>query len=411
MIGPARGLAPTTERQKERAERGVRRRQLVPPPGPVPVARPIRSADVRDIASDGYPLWESLETMQLRNRRITIAYHDLAERLATMIAAADPEPDGPRDANWCHFACWSSKSVGTWISADAVPEPLQRAKGPRLVVGALIAATRWLLQRGHGASYRSLAAGNRFVFLEMGTAITLFLEEFGSIDRDKPDELQWSLYWEHVKRTVDQLSLLDPSWLPTYAPEPVDLRLALRQYYEALFCPDPDRRAQLVLAGNVLAVSYEQRRLAGYLSASLALFTDRAMRNLVRTRSGDVGGLRRWPSRMYIRLMTRGLVLNLPGEQLRVGRALPCPSQPPGAPLFPTDLATIQLPVLQALLTRYDLTSGNPRRCRVRDWASYDERMSYITNLFRSRQQCAALFEAPFPPQAEESLLAGRLET
>jgi hypothetical protein len=407
MIGPPTSLVPTTSRQRERATSADRRRPGVDQ-AVVAVRRPIGPDDVWRIGSRGYPLWESIETMQLRNRRITLAYGYLAERLADLLARDDER----RDATWCTFACWSSKTVGNWIETDAVPEPLRRqSRIPRFILHGLIALTRWLIQRGNGATYRSLAAGNRFVFLEMGSAIALFLEEFSDVDRGKPDEAHWSRYWDRVAEVVNELAELDPSWLLTDAPEAHDLRLGLRQYYEALFTSDPDERAELVLAGNLLTVSYEQRRLDGYISASLALFTNRAMRNLVRHRSGAVKGwFRRWPSSIYARLMTRGLVLNTANEQFRVGRPLPSPPNPPGCPLFPQDLEAITNPLLQALLTRYDLSGGNPRRRRVRDWRSYDQRMSYITNLFRSRQQQPSLFDvAPFPPEVEQALLDGHL--
>ena len=93
-----------------------------------------------------------------------------------------------------------------------------------------------------------------------------------------------------------------------------------------------------------------------------------------------------------------------------VSRPLPrIPGTEEGAPLFPTDLDTVTTPLLQALLTRYDLTRGMSRRRRVRDWTSFDERMNYVTNLFRSRQQHEPLFVPPFPPEIEDALLNGRL--
>jgi hypothetical protein len=409
MTGPSPNLVPTTPRQRRRVRRsgsrGVRIDRAV---GAVEVERPISSDDVRQIASQGYPVWESIEAMQLRNRRITAAYSDLSERLTALFAGSGAR----RDANWCTYSLWSSKSVGTWIEKDAVPEPLRELRRvPAVLRKALLGLTRWLLQRSNGCSYRCLAAGNRFVFLESAFAIALFLEEFGSIDRerDEPDELHWSRYWDRLAGIVGELSLLDPSWLVTEAPDLNDLRLGLSQYYQALFTADPDQRAELVLAGNLLIVAYEQRRVDGYVAASLALFTNRAMRNLIRHRSGAMKGpLLRWPSSLYARMMTRGLVLNLPDEQLKIGRRIPPPRT--GGPLFPRDLDEITLPLLQALLTRYDLTDRKGRQRRTRDWTSYDQRMNYITNLFRSRQQHAALFSRPFPPEVEKALLAGRLE-
>lgn len=408
MIGPTPNLAPRQPIRDRRPSPAGRTYGVEEAVGASPVTRPVTSDDICLIASKGYPLWESIATMQLRNRRITVAYHDLSQRLAEVIAG-DEEV---RDANWCTFATWTSKTVGNWIEDDVVPEPLHDMRRvPRFVVQGLMALTRWLIQRSNGATYRCLAAGNRFVFLEIGFAVALFIERFAAIDRTHlaAAENHWASYWDSVQARVTELSQLDPSWMLTDAPEPLDLRLGLRQYFEAIFATDPDERAELILAGTLLIGAYEQRRVDGYVSASLALFTKRAMRNLVRNRSGLVPGwFRRLPSCLFARIMTRALVLNIPGEQLKVGRPLPCPGGGDGL-MFTPDLETITLPLLQALVTRYDLSDGKPRQRRARDWTSYDDRMTYITNLFRSRQQNPRLFDAPFPSEVETALLSGRL--
>ena len=73
------------------------------------------------------------------------------------------------------------------------------------------------------------------------------------------------------------------------------------------------------------------------------------------------------------------------------------------------DLQAVTTPLVQALLTRYDMSEGEDDGRRVRNWASFDDRMSYITNLFRSRQQHEPLFAKPFPPDVERKLLDGVL--
>ena len=45
----------------------------------------------------------------------------------------------------------------------------------------------------------------------------------------------------------------------------------------------------------------------------------------------------------------------------------------------------------------------------ARNWARFADRMNYITNLFRSRQRDRALFQPPWTPPQEASLLDGRL--
>lgn len=414
MPTPAR--SPRLPAAKQR-ERDAARRRAVDHSVPVePVRLPIDRKEVLCIASEGYPLWEPLEVMQLRNRRITLAYGDLSDQLARLVAGAgdggddDGGDDDPLDANWCTFACWSSKTIGDWIAADASSKSLGDLRHlPRLAVDWLVAMSRYLTQRENGASYRALAAGNRFVFLEVGQAVARFIETFGGVSRDKPNEDDWNEYWREVSQTVTEMSQLDLSWMLTETPPPDDLRLGLRQYYKALFATDRKVRAEHMLAGNLLLGVYEQRRVDGYLAASLALFPDRAMRRLVQHRSGLLTGWRRWPSSLYSRLMTYGLVLDLPGERLRVGKPLVCPPDAADGELFPPDLRTITLPVLQALLTRWDLSEGEVARCRARDWTSLDDRMSYIANMFRSRQQCQVLFGAPFPEEVAAALLAGKL--
>ncbi|HEX8804237.1 MAG TPA: hypothetical protein VF743_08585 [Acidimicrobiales bacterium] len=402
MIGQSQPLPPRTAAADDPvAAASYRVDEAVHPHA---VERPLTARDVRRIATAGYPLWEPLDVMQLRNRRITVGYSDLSERMAALLS----RHDGQRDANWCTFAAWTSKTVGTWIERDVAPAPLlmQLKSWPKPVAGKVIELTQWLLQRENGASYRCLAAGNRFVFLEIAQSVALFVECFEGVD-DDPDEQRWGEYWGEMSARVADLSRLDPSWVLTEAPEPEELRLGLRQYYEALFCDDRKRRAELILAGTLLMGAYEQRRLDGYVDASLALFTERAMRQLVRHRRGELGpGPLRWLSAGYSRLMTLGLVLDLPDERIFVGRPLP---PPPDAPLFPPDLEVITLPLLQALLTRWDASDGRDERRRAHEWSDLDDRMSFITNLFRSRQQRAAMFQHPFPPEAEDELLAGRV--
>ena len=65
--------------------------------------------------------------------------------------------------------------------------------------------------------------------------------------------------------------------------------------------------------------------MQGYVTASLALFSDHAMRNLVCRRFGPDLSWRMWPSWLYARGLSRFMVLKLPGETLMLGRPLPHP--------------------------------------------------------------------------------------
>ncbi len=402
MIGPGLGASGVVHEAEDR------RRELsyglALATAAEPVTLPISSEEVRLIASKGYPLWEPVEVMQLRNRRITLAYSDLSVRLADALAYGGHR----RQANWCTFSAWSSKTIGGWIEDDPEIDPIDPDWVPAWVTEQLTDALRWVLTRDNGATYRALAAGNRFVFLEIGLAFALFLEAFDPRRLTGADEQAWARYWGRMEAVLAEQARLDPSWMLTENPPSTELELGLRQYFEALFTGDPKERAERVLAGNLLIGAYEQRRVDGYVSASLALFTGPAMRRLVCRRFDRAWSWRTWPSSLYASLMSQFMVLKLPDEVLTLGRPLPAPA-PSGTPLFPKDLQAITLPLTQALLTRYDLSDGRDEGRRVHNWSSYDDRMSYIANLFRSRQQHEPLFSKPFPPDVEAKLLKGEL--
>jgi hypothetical protein len=371
-----------------------------------PINFPITEAEVRAIASKGFPLWESIEVMQLRNRRITLAYSDLSSRLAALIAHGDSENV---DANWCTFATWSSRTIGASIDPHPIPPPLQNLPLPRRMARTVVRWAQRLLRRDHGALFRSLAVGNRFVFLEIGAAVACFIDCFENAPTR--DETGWSSYWAKVQELLAELGQLDPSWLPTTAPDPQTLRSGLRSYFDARDEPDPKQRAQLVLAGNLLIGAYEQQRVDGYLATALALWAGRSLRLLVQHGSGRFGpGLRRRVSSVYSWLVTRFLlVLVTIDEVLKVGRPLPVLAECGPDHSFPPALRAITQPGLQALLTRYDQSGGRRRRRRAKNWIWFDDRMSYITNFFRSRQRHACLFDPPFAADQVQDLLKGRL--
>ena len=402
MIGPGLGASGVVHEAEDRRRELSYGLALVT--AAEPVTLPISSEEVRLIASKGYPLWEPVEVMQLRNRRITLAYSDLSVRLADALAHGGHR----RQANWCTFSAWSSKTIGGWIEDDPEIDPLDPDWVPAWVSEQLTDVLRWVLTRDNGATYRALAAGNRFVFLEIGLAFALFLEAFDPHRLTGADEEAWARYWGRMEAVLAEQARLDPSWMLTENPPSIELELGLRQYFEALFTGDPKERAERVLAGNLLIGAYEQRRVDGYVSASLALFTGPAMRRLVCRRFDRAWSWRTWPSSLYASLMSQFMVLKLPDEVLTLGRPLPAPG-PSGTPLFPKDLQAITEPLTQALLTRYDLSDGRDEGRRVHNWSSYDDRMSYIANLFRSRQQHEPLFSKPFPPDVEAKLLRGEL--
>jgi hypothetical protein len=383
-----------------------------------PVVLPITHAEVKVIASAGFPLWEPLQTLQLRNHRITLAYGDLSRQLSRLTAGTDEE--GGWDANWCTFATWSSRTIGTCIDRQpehglihgllkGLPPPLRRF---------FYGMAEDLLCRGHGAIYRTLAIGNRLVFLEIGTAVSHFLECFGPT-RDGSVRTNFEAYWSEVHSFLTGLRRLDPSWLTTPAPDPQTLREGMQAYFDAINETNPKAKAELVLLGNLLLGTYEQTRVEGYLTATLSFFTTSWLHRLMRGPKpgifASIGrGLAAPVSTVYARFSTRFfLALELPAPggmtELMVGKPVPSLDGSDRELEFPEVLLHVANPALQAVLTCYDLSDRRYNRTRSHNWASFADRMNYITNLFRSRQRDPSLFRPPWTPAQEASLLDGRL--
>ena len=370
------------------------------------------------IASAGFPLWEPLETLQLRNHRITLAYADLSRQLSRLTAGDDDQKEW--NANWCTFATWSSRTIGTCI--DRRPEHglihhlLAHFPAPlRRLFSGLSEA---LLCRGHGAVYRTLAIGNRLVFLEIGTAISHFLDCFDASDGGSHNP-NFEAYWSDVHTFLTGISHLDPSWLATATPDPETLRAGMQAYFDAINETDGKAKAELVLLGNLLLGAYEQTRVEGYLTATLSLFTTSWLHRLMRgPKPGVVAsigrGLAAPLSTMYARFATRFfLALELPTAdgmaELMVGEPVPSLHGSSRELEFPEVLQHIAQPELQAVLTCYDLSDRQYRRTRSRNWATFADRMNYITNLFRSRQRDQSLFRDPWTTLQQAALLEGTL--
>lgn len=375
------------------------------------VVPPIDADDVRIIASEGYPFWEPVEAIVLRNRRITIAYSDLSRQLARLIAGAD----AGHDANWCTFATWSSRTIGTYL--DDIPRRSRDRSSSRAAglddadagdAGPVLdrLALR-IMVRSNASSFRILAVANRAVFVDIGLSVAAFLRHFSNraAASGKQGEAAWSCFWTTVEGQFDEYAMLDPSWLLTPSPDPKNLRLGFRQYFEALRTDDRELRSQHVLAGNLLLAAYEQRRLDGYVWAALALFSDHALRRLIRDETGKVGGARHGPNNLYARAMTSRMTLQLPNEELCVARPVPRPPRADDSWHGLASDADVRLPALQALITRYELSDGRRRRRGARNWTSFDQRMRTIGDLFRSRQRQADLFDPPFDDTQTAELL------
>jgi len=404
----------------------------------------------------------------LRNLQITLGYHRLSNALARLY--------GPENANWCTYAAWASKTAGTFIRGDEVRGELRRLLESKDRIWRHLHTLHRAL---HGADPdlkpepgddlgpilgvvdevgRFIREGNRIVFAELGGLFAELLVELET--HPGPDE---EPDWKRFERFLERLrpGLPEPDAVePTGGDGPVVsrprggqdlLRDSMRAHYAARFETDPKKRAELLLLGNALGGLHEQTRLqsciAGALDAPVAEILYSRMNDALVERLGRklLGPAQEVLHRLITpvgeevaelvrELSTRFLMrLPIPGEVLELGEDHPAP---PGGPLYPPVLATIEHAELAATLGRYGAeptrAAGLPFKARLRtrvvgmlarrglhravvpwsaavDWTELGDRMRYIFVYFRSRQAQASLLGAPFDRTQVEAILAGRV--
>jgi hypothetical protein len=252
-----------------------------------------------------------------------------------------------------------------------------------------------------------IAAGNVLVFQELGPIFAGLLDAFESGPRPE----------------IEDFDRVVAPYLAALGPGGDGVAIAFSQYWRALFEKDDAVQAALILAANINSVAHEQQRLQPAISGALNAAINDALRQVVER---DVNHILPWTrlrdsadralnalcdelDRVWRTAATESLMrLATADEVLVLHDDLPALL---GRDLFPADLVGVGLPELAEALDRWDRTGGTGRGTGVRDWAALEERMNYIVNLFRSRQQHPPILTAPFTDAQLLSLSAGQLPT
>jgi hypothetical protein len=161
------------------------------------------------------------------------------------------------------------------------------------------------------------------------------------------------------------------------------LRGAYRHYRDASREADRDRRDELMLCANLLAILHEHQRLEPYIDAAVP----RPLRGFVTKRL---------------------LSFSVGAEAMKVSIDVPTRGPTP----FPETLMTIEDPELHSLLDGpggWDRTPDTPAGSAAGDWTKLSDRMNFIVDLFRSRQADPNLLTPPYSPAQRETILAGRV--
>jgi hypothetical protein len=347
----------------------------------------------------------------LRNLCITQRYHEFAIALRDAGCGAD--------ATWCAFAVWASKTAGATIRGEVLPgrakalfgedsaqDALQQANHG-LAGGAMQKVTHHHLGRvieDVTADVSSqIAAGNVLVFRELAPIFTALVRGLGS---------------EPVTQETLAAAMAPAlSALGTDA-DATPVALAFDGYGRAPFAGRG--RPALILDANILAVAHEQHRLQTAISGALNAAISDTLKRLIETElvrhvpgqdarhtldelTNDLCSVldQAWDTALTESIMR----LVTPRETFDLRQDVP--PLPEG--MFPLELRALSETPAEGSYAQWDKTAGTGNPSGAHDWAELDERMNYIVNLFRSRQQDASLFEPPFSPAQLAVLQQGQL--
>ena len=350
-----------------------------------------------------------------RNLRITLSYHDMTLAMSELV--------GTKNVSWVGFATWASRTAGRFIRNDYMPNIVNAYmeklaffhRGMHFAHNVLTG-----VRRRHTPPPRSLleatvervsdiitdhiATGNNSLYTDVAPVFARMVERFrGATVRDRRElaTFQAELRPGPVERDGQDL-----------------LAEAFGYYHEAIFETDCKRKAELILLANNLVGYHEQSRLQQHIFHSLnapvaSLIADaahqRAHQLTHASMHASVDGMidrmlrpfYKWLQVEWASVATRWLMrIELPNMTLSLGEDLPSRCE---HYMFPKDLMVIEHPALSELLERMDYTPDTVEGSAAENWGSLEDRMNFIVDFFRTRQQDESLFMAPFPePQINE---------
>ena len=333
----------------------------------------------------------ALDDLVLRNYLISATYHRISHAMTAVT--------GPGNATWCTFAAWASEQAGRSIRFENIPlasvDPLGAASRLRDVI----------------------SRGNLRVFMEIAFVFERFLGWMFDRGAEAGRQAARADGPAAVEALVARAMGFDPRSLDE-SPDGQELLIgAFASYLEASWERDPDARAELVYVGNAMVGLHEQTRVDPEVAGALALPEARPLAErwersslraaLVTAARGPLASAAARRAWAIVRGVTgAGLVASVGTlffMELRVGDdalALAEDVTPVGGAEFPEHLRRFDIdrPHVRARLARVmalDKTPHTLRGSAATDWTRLDQRMNFIVDLFRSRQQAPAVFGHP----------------
>jgi hypothetical protein len=310
------------------------------------------------------------------NRRITDAYHRLSEAARRALNAGT-------NLDWCGFAKWSSHTVG-------------------LVLGRHPAGARLAQLAGDVEDHLAITAlrgGNTAIFFELGSIFVHLLGRLAErrVPHARSDRDFAEAVVEEIMSSPGQLLLapLRRDMLATPSPDLLVHGIAL--YLRA--AREPDHRAELMLAGNMLFSMYEQARADRLITIGICAPVRARLIPVIDalsdkdTRPSDVllagvdhehGVIRAIETAVARELTNLLLVVEIANTRVRLGHPelLPRPQVTPTLP----DTAAVMADVARRAAGRKP------------NWIDLDYRLGFIGRYFAAFQQTPeATSEPPHP--------------
>lgn len=335
----------------------------------------------------------------LRNVKITQSYHRLALDLVDLL--------GDDHLNWPAFGAYASRSAGYAIRHEEIPAFLEVFRRPERfgslgrTLGDALERSLLLrtLERVLAHVSQGVSDGNLRIFTDMAPIIVRFVEVVRAGGEGEHDAVE--------------------SLLGTLAPGPTErggqelLGEALRAWHTMRHTESPKLRAELMLLGNLRMGLHEQTRIQADLEQSLdaplrvwigdefALAVDSLTSCLpyqprativAHARAIEQGAIDALTT-AFRRFVTRRLMrLRLPGGDLKLGSdVLP----PQGTSVYPPELEELSHPELRALAASIARNADSNEGGGAVDWTRLPDRMNFILQLFRTRQNDRTLLDPP----------------
>ena len=314
-------------------------------------------------------------------------YHRISRALAGRMLGTD-------NLNWCGFAQWSSKAVGSSLrlgSHSGFLKKLSRLDHVPMIAEPLFRRVMLTLL---GGSYSvGLSTANRSIFVEMASFHTHLLT-----DPDDPTIVQ--------VRAPDS----DGSLLKDLGEPGLDLLRTARGLLSQVGTAPAPLRSELMLGASIALSAYEQDRV----QPSLEFVFYRPVRWLLqvtwRLPWYYLTGTSRQRQRIYrrphqqqprimqaiedgwVRTYSRTLWIKTAVDTIMLSQPLTVPRG--GNPALLRPAATFQTREVADLVARYG--PADPGALKgVANWLDYDERMRFIVAYFMGYQQVPQMFDQP----------------